>query len=241
MVYVQNFYNPVQKESCIFGDVSIFDSSMMNFPFKLLICPVLSCNRKISLLIWIYLRWNRGMVSHPPRRKYIERSWALVPSTPSWGITEKTIEMRRSNKLSLFMYVMSLTCNFGDFDEYMVLSLTRWTLSAIDNASYLYFAVANLGCVSGGSINLDIFWCSALSDLYEGQILFVGKYLQKVKIMASHNFWIWRSVSPFRVMNGICLVNCDAWGYFLVTWEVSIWWYHSKIGHKRKDLFLIAS
>ena len=63
------------------------------------------------------------------------------------------------------MYVMILTCDFGDFDEEMVVSLTRWTLSALENASNFSFSVANLGCVSGGRRNLDMLWCSDLSDL----------------------------------------------------------------------------
>ena len=48
------------------------------------------------------------------------------------------------------MYVMSLTCDFGAFDEYMVVSLKIWTLSALENASKFYFAVEYLECVSGG-------------------------------------------------------------------------------------------
>ena len=51
------------------------------------------------------------------------------------------------------MYVMSLTCDFGDFEEGIVLSLTEWTLSAIDNDLYLYFSVENLVYVSNGIIN----------------------------------------------------------------------------------------
>ena len=46
-------------------------------------------------------------------------------STISWGLTEKTTVIRSSNPFSLFMHVMILTCNFGDFDDYIVVSLTR--------------------------------------------------------------------------------------------------------------------
>ena len=77
------------------------------------------------------------------------------------------------------MYVMSLACNFGDFDEDLVLSLTRWTLSDINNASYFYSGVENLGCVSDGRRNLQMLWCSDLIYLYGGQILFVDKYCKK--------------------------------------------------------------
>ena len=43
----------------------------------------------------------------------------------------KTTEIIRSNPFSLFMYVISLTIDFGDFDEGMVSSLTELTLSAL--------------------------------------------------------------------------------------------------------------
>ena len=48
----------------------------------------------------------------------------MGPSPPSWILTAKTAAIRRSNPLSLFMYVTSLTCDFGAFDEEMVVSLT---------------------------------------------------------------------------------------------------------------------
>ena len=48
------------------------------------------------------------------------------------------------------MYVMILTFDFDAFDEKMMLYLTRWTLSDINNASQFYFSVENLGCVSAG-------------------------------------------------------------------------------------------
>ena len=51
MVDVQNFYNLVQRESFIDGDVSIFDSFMIYLPMRLLICPALSCNSKFLLLV----------------------------------------------------------------------------------------------------------------------------------------------------------------------------------------------
>ena len=47
---------------------------------------------------------------------------------------------------------------------------------ALENDSKFSFAVANLGCVSGGRINEDMFLCYALRDLYTGQILLVDKY-----------------------------------------------------------------
>ena len=48
------------------------------------------------------------------------------------------------------MCVKGLTCDFGDFDDDMVVSLTRLTLSSVENASKLFFSVAYLECVSGG-------------------------------------------------------------------------------------------
>ena len=80
----------------------------------------------------------------------------MGPSTPSWGITKNKTEIIMSNPLSLFMYVTSLTCDFGASDEEMVVYLTRLTLSALENASNFYFAVAYLGCVSSGRISLEM-------------------------------------------------------------------------------------
>ena len=62
-------------------------------------------------------------------------SWDLGPSYNSWGIMANTIKIWKSNQLSLFMYVMSLICDFGAFDEVIVSSLTIWSLSALENAS----------------------------------------------------------------------------------------------------------
>ena len=123
----------------------------------------------------------------------------------------KTTEIRRSKPMSLFMYVMSLTCDFGAFDEDIVVYLTIWTLSAIESSSLFSFSMEYLGCVSGGRRNLETFWCSALSYLYGGHLLFVDKDWRKSEIMASHHFWIWRRVSPSRVKNDRFLVNWDAW------------------------------
>ena len=47
----------------------------------------------------------------------------------------KTTAIRRSKAFSSFMYIASLTCDFGDFDEKMVVSLTRCTMSALENGS----------------------------------------------------------------------------------------------------------
>ena len=69
----------------------------------------------------------------------------------------KTTEIKSSKPWSLFMYVITLTCDFGAFYEDMVVSLAGWNLSAPENASYFSFAVLNLGCVSGGRRNLDMF------------------------------------------------------------------------------------
>ena len=53
----------------------------------------------------------------------------MGPSPPSWGIMSNTTAIIISNPYSLFVYVISLTCNFGAFYEGMVLSFTRLTLS----------------------------------------------------------------------------------------------------------------
>ena len=47
--------------------------------------------------------------------------WALGPSPPSWWLMANKISIRRSNKILLFMYVMGMKCDVGDFDEEMVL------------------------------------------------------------------------------------------------------------------------
>ena len=113
---------------------------------------------------------------------------------------------------------MSFTCDFGAFDEEMVGFLTGWNLSALDNYLWFYSSVTNLWYVYGERINLEILSCSSLSDLYGGQILFVDKDWQKAEKMASHHFWIWIRVSPSRVVNDICLVNCYAsWTVYVHT------------------------
>ena len=61
---------------------------------------------------------------------------------------------------------MSLTCYFGAFDDDMVVFLTRWTLSALENASIISFDAAYLECVSGGKRNLVMLQFSALRFLY---------------------------------------------------------------------------
>ena len=55
--------------------------------------------------------------------------------TISWLIMEKTTSIRRLKLLSLFMYVIILTCDFSDFDEEMVVSLAILTLNDLDNDS----------------------------------------------------------------------------------------------------------
>ena len=54
------------------------------------------------------------------------------------------------------MYVTSLTCDFGAFDEEMVVSLIIWNQSDLENASKISYDVAYLECVSGGKRNLLI-------------------------------------------------------------------------------------
>ena len=157
--------------------------------------------------------WKCGRVLPSPRKKVITRSWALGSSPPSWGLMSNTTAIRRSNPLSVFIHVISLTYNVGAFDEEMVIYLTIWTLSALENVSYFSFDVSNLGCVSGGRINKEILWCSDLRYFFGDQILFVDKYWQKAERMVSHHFWIWRRVLPYRVINDIFLVNCDALEY----------------------------
>ena len=80
----------------------------------------------------------------------------MGPSTPSWGIMAKKKAIISSNPLSQYMYVTSLTCDFGTFDEEILVSLTRLTLSALDNASKFSFAVAYLECLYGGRRNIVI-------------------------------------------------------------------------------------
>ena len=188
-----------------------FDSSMIYLPVRLLIFTLWSCNRSTSLLIVRALRWSYRRVSTSPRRKDTTRSCYLVPSTPSWVLMAEKTTIRRSKKLSLFMYVTSLTWNFGAFDEDMVVYLIGLSLSALENSSKFSCDVAYLGCVYGGRINLEMLWCSALNLLYGGQILYVDGYWHKEEINGIPPFWSWIWVSPSMVTNERCLVNCDAW------------------------------
>ena len=75
---------------------------------------------------------------------------------------------------------MILTCEFGGFDEDMVVSLTRLTLSAIENASKFSFSVEYLEYLSVGRITLEMLWCYAFSFFYGGQLFFVDIDWQKV-------------------------------------------------------------
>ena len=68
------------------------------------------------------------------------------------------------------MYVTSLTCDFVTFDDEMVVYLTRLTLSAVENSSRFFFAVAYLKYVSGGRRNL-VNW-------QDWSVLFLGKFCQ---------------------------------------------------------------
>ena len=86
------------------------------------------------------------------------------------------------------MYVTSLKFYSSAFDDEMVVSLTRLNMSALDNALKFYFAVAYLECVSGGRKILVMSYLSDMSFLYGGQILFVDRYWQKEKRMASQHF-----------------------------------------------------
>ena len=70
---------------------------------------------------------------------------------------------------------MILTYYFGAFDEEMVLSLTRWTMSALENASYFYFAMKFLGYLADGMRKEEMWWCYDMRDLYGNQLLFFYK------------------------------------------------------------------
>ena len=76
------------------------------------------------------------------------------------------------------MFVTSLTCDFGAFDDEILVSLTILTISALENASKFSFAVTYFKRVSGGRINLVMSQFSALGFLYGGQILFVDRDFQ---------------------------------------------------------------
>ena len=88
---------------------------MMYLPVRLLVCTVWSCISSSSLMIVRSLMWNSGIFYPSPRQKGITRSWYLGPSTPSWGLMANTTAIIKSNPLSLFMYTMSLTCDFWCF------------------------------------------------------------------------------------------------------------------------------
>ena len=151
----------------------------MYFLVRLLICPFWSCIKPSSLVIVRALRWKYGRVYSSPRQKCITRNWALVPSPPSWGLMAKTTEIIRSKWLSLRMHVTSLTCYFDAFDEEMVVYLTIWTMSDIENPSKVSFAVVYLECVSGGRKNIEMLWSYGLSFLCGIQLFFVDRDWQK--------------------------------------------------------------
>ena len=69
---------------------------------------------------------------------------------------ENTVATIRSNPLSIFMLVISLTCDFGYVDELIVASLTRLTQRDLEDYWWLSFSVANFGWVYGGIKNDDI-------------------------------------------------------------------------------------
>ena len=149
-----NLIKYISKEVMQSWRCFIFGSSIIYFPVSLLICTVWYFTNTSSLLIERDLRWKYGRVSTSPRQKGITRSRALGPSHPIWGIMDKTNTIRISNPLSYYMWVTILTCDFGAFDDDMVVSLTIWTLSDLENASNFTFAVIYLEWVSGGRRNL---------------------------------------------------------------------------------------
>ena len=188
---------------------------MMYFPVRLLIWPDRSVINTSLLLIAMSLRRKYGRCYPSSRQMGITRSWDFGPNPLRWGIMLKTIAIRISNPLSWCMWVKSFTFDFGAFDDEMAVYLTRWTLSSLENSSKFSFAVMYFELLSCWRRNLVMSCCSALSLLYDVQILFVDRGWYKAEIMASHNFWSWRRVSPSRVMGDSCLVNCEAceWKY----------------------------
>ena len=86
------------------------------------------------------------------------------------------------------MWVINLTCDFGDFDYDMMVYLTIWIMSALDNASKFSFDMIYLELVSGGRRNLVMSSFSALRFLYGGQLLFVDRNWKKEEQTASHHF-----------------------------------------------------
>ena len=187
----------------------------MYFPVRLLICTVYSLINTSSLLIVRALKWKYGRGFPSPRRKGITRYWDLVLSTLSWGFMNKITVIRSSNPFPYCMWVTSLTCDFGAFDDDMVVFLKIWTLSALENDSKLSFTVIYLEWVSGWRRSLVTSQFSAFSFSYSGHVLFVDRYWQNIEWMASHYFWSWRDVYPYRVMCDRCLVSYEAceWKY----------------------------
>ena len=113
---------------------------------------------------------------------------------PSWGLVTNSTSIIRSDPMLLFMYVIILKFDFGDFGEGMVSSLTIWTLSYFENASYFSCNVDiyDVFLVRGKSkICCDVLvW--GIYMLYS----FFDKNWQKAESMASNHFWILRMVSP---------------------------------------------
>ena len=144
----------------------------MYLPVRLFICHVSSFKRKKLLIAWICLRWNCGRVSPSTMLKGITRSWYLGPSTPSWGLMENTTATIKSNPLSRFMLVMSLTCYFGALEEGVVSFLARWTRSDLENYWWLYFAVYDFGWVYGMITKEDSSWWFSVGCFYAIQLLF---------------------------------------------------------------------
>ena len=85
---------------------------MMYIPVRLLICPVWYLTNTSSLLISRSLRWKSGRGSTSPRRKGIKRSWYLGPSTPSWGLMNKTTATcQNCYSYALWKWILTSYCS----------------------------------------------------------------------------------------------------------------------------------
>ena len=134
---------------------------------------------------------------------------------------------------------MSLTCNFGAVEEWIVESLARLTQIDIDNNWYFIFILMNLdGCPVGGQKNIDnnlMLWdisMPTISSLW----MEIGRRRNKwhptvfevegeCNLQGSWNSYVWSIMMHVNI--------CQ------VIWGVEIWWDQQMVVHRRKKGFLM--
>ena len=128
------------------------------------------------LIAWRDHRWNLKSDSIYVRWSKVTRYWSLGPIPPSWELMTKTTATKRSNYLSLFMYITRLTCTFSAFDELVVVSLKRWTQKNIENDLQYADSVAIFRWLRGRRTYLERLKSVSWDVLYVLHQLFVYRH-----------------------------------------------------------------